>query len=211
MGLLIVRIARSREFEQGLLKDWRALLLLRADVELLVDLPLPPPREPLSDIIVPFQQIHQDESFSKGFVPTPLVADHIFWVPRCRFKGLELALLEYRRETQQTNLHFLCEFIRGVRYFVNKTFDSNTAHDGNPLLRVVNKNYTNLPLGARSWYDMHPHRRHAGIPCRSTPEIRAACGAPEVAPQSEESWRREIPVRTRHQERHTRHEQIGIL
>ena len=120
----------------GLLRQaaWRALLVLRADVLLKLPLRLPEPSFPTQSILVPFQV--SDTPFNKQS-GEPRVADNLLYVPRCRFANLVRALTAHGG---RENLHDMCSWVRGpVGYWLSTRHDANSAHERNPLFRMVGR------------------------------------------------------------------------
>ena len=117
---------------------WRAMVLIRADLELKTTLHLPSPMESGCNLYVPFQTLD-----AKG------VADTILYIPRSRH--LELLEVLSTRALQVRNagsdgtpsyldhLHSVCSWMSGFCYFLSARYDANSARDNNPLYRMIGR------------------------------------------------------------------------
>ncbi len=119
-------------------QSWRAMILLRADIELKASLSLPNASNPGCDLIVPFQTLQGDG-----------VADTIVFVPVCRLAELMRVLAQRAQQVREVasdgrpsyldQMHGLCQWVSDVRYFASKRFDANSHRDNNPLYRMVGR------------------------------------------------------------------------
>ena len=129
---------------------WGALLILRADVEIKMDLPLPSPKSELRhEIHVPFEalvsHVVSKRASSRGVNTThfalpevPDVCDVIIYLPRCRLEEFVLASVPFM--AAPTVLHKMCHWSLGaISYFIPGTYNSDTAVHTNPLYRMISR------------------------------------------------------------------------
>jgi hypothetical protein len=128
---------------------WGAMLILRADVELKMELPLPLPGGG-HEIIVPFEAlvshvvskraVKRGEANHTAFVvpEVPDVCDVIIYLPRCRLEEFILASAPFA--SAPTLLHKMCHWSLGaLAYFLPHTYNSDTTVHSNPLYRMINR------------------------------------------------------------------------
>ena len=118
------------------LPGYNALVLVRVDLELKQDMPLPRPLPPSSPslpapVYVPF--FHPVEN-----ITTPEACDVLLYLPRGRDDEL-LRLLSRHRGGGRTSLHSLPALMEDVRPLLAERYNSGPDFMRNPLYRIANR------------------------------------------------------------------------
>mmetsp|Transcript_39760 Transcript_39760/g.90139 ORF Transcript_39760/g.90139 Transcript_39760/m.90139 type:complete len:376 (-) Transcript_39760:138-1265(-) len=164
---------------------WRAMLLVRADLEFKAPLPLPPAGRAGCEVLAPFQ-VGQDAP-----------SDVLWFLPRCRYR--EFAQVVTRMATDQwqlgltgsnrskcppsyftcDDLHSVCKIqggLQGVSYFLPTQHDADSFKMQNPLYRMIGR-----PEATRRAVDYYRGHIIQGAPCRPfESSCRTFCSAPSL-------------------------------
>ena len=154
----------------------RAVLLVRADVELKVDLALPPPSAIGWAVLVPFRvppslamlrdyldATENKMSEAEAEVKLALVADAVHFVPRNRLSDFMQMLAAHN---QSASIHMLCQWLAGggVSFWDGSVYQADSCLETNALYRQV--------WGCNS------------MPCTSHPPLKSRFGPqPALNPQ----------------------------
>ena len=113
---------------------WHGALLLRADLDFKIPLPLPPPDGMQEMVWAPFADRGTTEQGQ------PRTADTILLLPRSR----AAELVEVLRRLPQppphhASLHPLCDYVPRVGFLLQTSHDADPGKEWNPLYRIVGR------------------------------------------------------------------------